>query len=111
IQAAAETNLAASGGSATGGGTVWARNGQLVTNVVLARADAYALNSSLTSTTGDITVDARSGALIDATLHSSVGSGDEAISFAIAFNTIGWQAQNVFFNAIDALLGDPVLAD
>ena len=28
----------------------------------------------------------------------------------LAFNTIGWQSQNVLFNAIDALLGSPTLA-
>jgi hypothetical protein len=32
-------------------------------------------------------------------------------AFLLAFNTIGWEAQNVLFNTVDALLGDPLISD
>src|SRR5262249_4684899 len=38
------------------------------------------------------------------------GSGGTSVGVTLAFNSIGWQAQNVLFNALDALLGDPLLA-
>ena len=41
----------------------------------------------------------------------SGGSGNTAVGVTLAFNTIGWESQNVLFNAIDALLGSPTLAN
>ncbi|KAF0119389.1 MAG: parallel beta-helix repeat-containing protein [Rhodospirillaceae bacterium] len=42
---------------------------------------------------------------IDATLDSSTSTGDKVVGVTLAFNTLGWEAQNVLFGAIDALLG------
>ena len=39
------------------------------------------------------------------------GSGNTAVGVTLAFNTIGWKSENVLFSAIDALLGDSLLAD
>ena len=33
------------------------------------------------------------------------------MGFTLAFNTIGWQPQDLLFNLIGAILGDPLLAD
>ena len=38
-------------------------------------------------------------------------SGGTAIGVTLAFNTIGYESQNVLFNAIDALIGDPAIAN
>ena len=47
---------------------------------------------------------------IDATLHSSGLTAGDGFNFSIAFNSLGWKAQNILFNAIDALLGDPLIS-
>ena len=38
-------------------------------------------------------------------------SGDTAVGVTLAFNTIGWEAQNLLFNTLDALLGSPEISD
>ena len=35
-------------------------------------------------------------------------SGDTAVDLTLAFNSIGWEAQNFLFNALDAIVGDPL---
>ena len=112
LRASAESNVSSSGGSAFGTGTSLAAGGQIVTNLVLASADAYVLNSTVTtSTSGDVIVTANNTALLDATVNTSSQSGDTAVAFTLAFNSLGWQPQNVLFNAIDALLGDPLISE
>ena len=32
------------------------------------------------------------------------------MSVVLAFNSIGWKPQNVLFNAIDAIVGDPLIS-
>ena len=48
--------------------------------------------------------------LIDATLLSSFSSAGTAIGIMLAFNSIGWKPSNILFNAVDALLGDPLIS-
>jgi Lipase len=108
---AAETNVTASGGSFYGSGTVVAGGGQAVTNVVLASADAFITDSDITMGAGDVSLDASDTARIDAILLTSTASSDTAVGVAVAFNTIGWQSQNILFNTIDALIGDPAIAN
>jgi hypothetical protein len=110
IFATADSTAAASGGSAFGTGTVIAVNGTIATNVVLSQANAYVSGSDITTTAGDLTIQARNNSQIDAQTLSATTSGDTAVGVVLAFNTIGWQAQNVLFNTLDALLGDPVIA-
>ena len=110
LTATTEVNVVASGGSLSGAGTVLALGAQVVTNLVLSTAEAY-ISASAVNAAGAVTVEAANDSLIDARLLSSVSSGDTALGFLIAFNTIGWKSQNVLFNAIDALLGDSLLAD
>src|SRR5262249_19594165 len=39
------------------------------------------------------------------------GQKTDAFGVTLAFNTIGWASQNILFNAIDALIGDPAIAN
>ena len=107
IQATATSDISSNGGSAFGSGDSIADNGQIVTNVVLASAEAYVTDSSVTSIDGSVLVSAESSSGIDATLDSSSVAGGSTASITLAFNSIGWLPQNILFNAIDALLGDP----
>ena len=45
---------------------------------------------------------------MDATATSKIESWDN-ISFVLVFNSIGWKSQNLLFNAIDAIMGDPLI--
>ena len=110
IQATATSDVSSSGGSAFGSGDSIADNGQVVTNLVLASADAYISNATVTATAGSVLVSARNASGIDATIDSSSDAGGSTLDFTIAFNSIGWKAQNILFNAIDALLGDPAIS-
>ena len=116
IRAHLLSNVSSSGGSNLGEGTSQARQGQIVTNLVLSQSDAFIIDSDLVSTgssgtkPGDLNVKAENAALIDATLLASTQTGDEAVGITLAFNTIGWKPQNVLFNAVDALLGDPLIS-
>ena len=36
--------------------------------------------------------------------------GDLALAIALAFNSIGWKSQNILFNLVDSILGEPLIA-
>ena len=110
IQATATSNVSSNGGSAFGKGDSLAANGQIVTNVVLASADAYISNATVTATAGSALVSGKNASGVDATIDSSSVAGGSSLDVTIAFNSIGWKAQNILFNAIDALLGDPAIS-
>jgi hypothetical protein len=98
-----------SGGSAYGTGTSLAINGTIATNLVLSEANAKITNAIVTVTNaGNLTLDAQNDSNIDATVNAATMTGDTGIGVVLAFNTIGWQAQNVLFNAIDALIGTDI---
>ncbi len=101
------STVEASGGSFYGTGTVLAANGILATNVVLSKAAATADHSVLD---GAVSVTAANRAAIDATVQAATATGDTGVSVVLAFNTLGWKSQNFIFNAVDALLGDPLIA-
>ena len=46
---------------------------------------------------------------IDATATSQIEAWT-AIGAVLAFNSIGWKPSNILFNAVDALLGDPLIS-
>ena len=48
---------------------------------------------------------------LSAIATSKLEGFDATYSFVLAFNTIGWKPSNVLFNAVDALLGDPLVSD
>ncbi|MCO6459637.1 MAG: hypothetical protein J5I93_30345, partial [Pirellulaceae bacterium] len=112
LQARAESTVAASGGSAWGSGTVIAVNGQIVTNLVQAQADARVTRSDLATSggSGNIKILSENTSGIDATILSSTDTGDTGVGITLAFNTLGWESQNLLFHAVDALIGDPLIA-
>ena len=105
----ATSTVSASGGSFYGTGSVQAITGQVVTNVVLASATATISDSDVTAG-GDVNVTAANHAGIDATLLAATNSGDLAFAISLAFNSVGWHSQNILFNLVDTILGDPLIA-
>ncbi|MEO6790620.1 MAG: hypothetical protein ABI187_06590, partial [Ornithinibacter sp.] len=102
------TNVTASGGSFYGGGTVLAVNIIVATNLVL--ADAVATIADTPVDAGSVLVEAVMSSGIDATVMASTSTGDTGAAFVLAFNSVGWKTQNLLFNAVDALLGDPLIS-
>ena len=119
IIANSQSNVTASGGSikkSFGSGDVITFNVHLATNYVQGNADAFIKNSTVTTSnadgqTGNVSVDAQNTAGLDATINTSVDSGEVAIGVTFAFNTLGWGAQNVLFQALDTIAGDSLFAD
>ncbi len=111
LRATSDATVNSSGGSSIDGqGDSLAVNALIATNVVLATALAEIADSDVT-TTGDVRVAAENIAQIDATTLATSLSAGQAIGVTLAFNSIGWNAQNFLFNAIDTLLGDPLIAN
>ncbi|WP_238255314.1 LEPR-XLL domain-containing protein, partial [Methylorubrum podarium] len=103
-------------GTAPGDGSVIAANGLAATNVVRGGAAASVLRSTVEATRGDLTVKAENTAGIDARLRASSatsGGGQGGVSAAVtlAFNSVGYETQNLLFNTIDALIGSPTISD
>ncbi len=110
IRADADVTATSSGGSSfTGQGTSLAAGGVIATNRVLGGASAIVERSVLT-VSGDVLVKALLVAEIDATTRAALVSAGNAFGITMAFNTIGWVPTNVFFAAVDALLGDPLIS-
>ncbi len=105
LKSFAEINVNASGGSNMGAGEVKAYNGQLVSNLLQSKANTY-INTSIVMTTGtaSVTLNAENSSILDATIMSITSSGDTAVGVVLAFNTIGWESENVLFKTVDALL-------
>ncbi len=112
IRAMTDNTSSSSGGDVWGKGKSLAATGVLSTNVVQGGASAYITGSTITTTShGDLVVQAENVSQVDATTKSASISGANSYSFLLAFNTIGWEAQNVLFNTVDALLGDPLISN
>ncbi len=121
IKATNDSTVSNSGGSALGEGSELSVNGIIATNLVQSAASAYADHSSLTSTSNQaapagsttlpvvILIDAENTSEIDASNAANTSSGGNGGGVVLAFNTLGWQSQNVLFNAVDAILGDPTI--
>ena len=110
IRALADSTASSSGGSGiTGQGTSLALNAVITTNRILSKGNAYVAGSNVTATAGDITIAASNLSQIDADTESASSSGANAMGFQLAFNTIGWQATNLLFATLDALIGDPTI--
>ena len=103
------TNVNASGGSFYGTGDVLAVNVIVATNLVL--ADAVAAVTDSTVGAASVLVEAVMSSGLDATVMATTTTGAGAGALVLAFNSIGWASQNVLFNTIDALLGDPLLSE
>ncbi|KPA18285.1 hypothetical protein MHK_001497 [Candidatus Magnetomorum sp. HK-1] len=111
IKATADSTTESSGGNAFGDGQSLAVNGVIATNLILSQADSHISNSVVQTNTGDVHVDAKNSSIIDAKTLSSTTSGDTGVAVTLAFNTIGWDAQNILFATLDTLLGTDALGN
>jgi translation initiation factor 6 (eIF-6) len=75
---------------------------------VLSTAEAWIEDSAIDTTDGDLTVEGLNSAHIVARTTSAMTSDGKSIGATLAFNTVGWEAQNVLFSAIDALVGSQI---
>ena len=111
IRADTDAVTSSSGGNVFGKGDSLAVNAVVATNLVLSASSASIDLSDITTSTagpdglGDIVVAAQNLSQIDATTRSTAISGANSASFLLAFNTVGYRAQNLLFNTLDALLG------
>jgi hypothetical protein len=91
----------------------------IATNLVQSLADATIHESNVrTVGTGSVIVDASNTASITAPLSNKVTAEQmipvtaaNDIAITLAFNTIGWQPNNILHNTVDTLLGDPLIAN
>ncbi len=117
IRALADSSIISSGGgsfSSRGGDSI-AVGGTIATNIVLSAARATITDSPVTTTatgtSGDVVVEARNLSQLDAKTANLTQSAGKTVGVTLAFNSIGWKSQNILFNAVDAILGDPLIAD
>ena len=108
IASAWQVTAESSGGSAYGSGTSIAANGIIATNLILSKANAYITGSLITTSVGDLSIDAQNTSIIDATNTSVTTKGDTVVGASLAFNTIGWESQNLLFQTIDAIIGNNI---
>ena len=112
IRATADISGISSGGnSLNNGGTSLALGFVIATNVVLSNALAEIDESNITTTRGGVRVHAENLSQIDAETLNSIESAGEGAGVTLAFNSIGWKSQNILFNLIDTILGDPLIAN
>ncbi|MDA7667629.1 hypothetical protein N8611_01350 [bacterium] len=100
----------------------------LVLNASSARLeDAIVVTFDTAPNSGDVRIESRNEALIEALTINAVDvslarpgkpqpsssgvTSADAFGVTIAFNSIGWDSQNILFNTVDALLGDTLVAD
>ena len=57
-----------------------------------------------------VTVAAANTASLSALARSQIEGFDKTFGAVLAFNTIGWKPSNILFNAVDAILGDPLIS-
>src|SRR5439155_24773051 len=91
-------------------GSEAAVNALIATNVVQSAADAHITGGSVTNSGGGVTVDADNTATIDASALNATTSGGVGVGVTLAFNSIGWAPQNILFNTVDAIIGDPAIS-
>ncbi len=89
-----------------GGGAI-AANGLIATNLILSQVEALVRDSVL-AVVGDGTVAAENESTLDASNSAVTESSASAVGATLAFNTIGWQSQNLLYGALDALLGSSI---
>ncbi|MEJ8562147.1 LEPR-XLL domain-containing protein [Yoonia sp. GPGPB17] len=84
-----------------------AKAGVLATNSVLSQAQAFVEDSDLTANgaNSDINVKALNLIVADATVTMTTSAKGDALGLIFAFNTVGYDNHNVFFQAAEALLG------
>ncbi|WP_322892276.1 LEPR-XLL domain-containing protein, partial [Yoonia sp. 72] len=83
------------------------KSGVIATNAVLSQAQAFVERSTLTAngTDSEIIVKALNLIVADATVTVATSAKGDALGLVFAFNTVGYDNHNVFFQAAEALLG------
>jgi len=81
--------------------------GIIATNLIRNQTEAVIDRSNLVLT-GDLSVIAENSAEILARNASSISSDGTGVNFTLAFNTDGYESQNVLFALIDALVGTDI---
>ena len=104
LRAFTENVTSSSGGSAFGEGTSLAGGATVATNLVLGATTASVTNSTVTAK-GNVIVFAENKSGIDATINSAVTSGDTAAVVTLAYNTVGYEAQNMMLTGLQTFLG------
>ena len=90
------------------GGTGSAAFGVVIaTNLVLSSAHATVSDAALIAG-GALTVAAANTSAIIATISAVTETAGVGIGITLAFNTIGWGSQNIFFNIADAVAGTDI---
>ncbi|WP_075087536.1 hypothetical protein [Verrucomicrobium spinosum] len=102
LEAKLQAASKAEGGSEFGQGTQLAVGGVIASNTLLGAATATVADSSLTSTLGAIHVTAENAAKLDVENVNQVISGSVAVGVTLAFNSVGYESQNVLFQTLDA---------
>ncbi|WP_172683456.1 hypothetical protein, partial [Verrucomicrobium spinosum] len=108
LEATVDAEATVAGGSTLGDGTQLAVNAVIASNTVLGGALAQGVNSELTATTGDVSVTAANALELSATNANQVSSGDTGVGAMLAFNTLGYESQNILFQTLDALVGTEI---
>lgn len=94
--------------------------GAAATNTLLSKARAYADSATLTAGQGDtattsdpgsVTVEAFNLAIADTLITTEMSAKADAKSVLLSFNAVGFDASNIFFQALDAVLGASYLTD
>lgn len=106
-----KSDVTSSGGSAWGTGESLAVNGSIATNIVMADATARVKDSVLDAQSGNVSVTADNAAVLDARAISATNTGDTGVGVLLSFNTLGWKASNLLFNAVDAIIADPLISE
>jgi hypothetical protein len=63
------------------------------------------LRSHVVTTVGSVVVQADNASTLEATNKSLTETGADGAGVSLAFNTVGWKPQNIFFQTVDALVG------
>ncbi|MGB3118400.1 MAG: hypothetical protein WBE58_06250, partial [Verrucomicrobiales bacterium] len=82
-------------------------NGVIATNTIQAEADAHILNGSVT-VSGDLTVAASNTSEVEASTNAVVEGDGTSVGAVLAFNTLGYESQNILTQTIDALVGSTI---
>ncbi|MGB0732649.1 MAG: beta strand repeat-containing protein, partial [Pontibacterium sp.] len=107
ITAKNSSKVESSGGGITGDGSSVAVNGTIAANMVLNGAQAYVLNSAITTqTSGDLVVEASNSGTIAAEMDSETSANGTSVGVTLALNVVGADLRGILFDAVDELVGD-----
>ncbi|MGC9326118.1 MAG: hypothetical protein ACP5I1_00650, partial [Candidatus Hinthialibacter sp.] len=90
-----------------------AKGGAISLNMVNSDAAAEITRSEVTTEEGgggDVLVEAKNTALIDAESTTKTESGDKTIGVVVSLNTVGYDSSNILFSVVESLLGTDALS-